>query len=821
MRALTALGSDELSARSQEARRLLRDNGVVYNAYGDPKEQRPWLLDPIPLPIASEEWLTIERGLQQRAELFRRLLSDLYGSRELLSRRILPPELIYTHPGFLRCCDNIELASSQHRLPLYAADLARASDGSFYVLDDRTQVPPGAGYALENRIVLSRVLPSLFRDCRVHRLALYFRTLRNSLGKMAWRESDDSRTVVLTPGPSSEFFFEHAYLAKYLGYTLVEGADLAVRDGRVWLKTLAGLQPVDVILRYVDDNLCDPLELRADSSFGVAGLLQTARLQQVAIANPLGNGILENPALLAFLPSLAKHLLGEELSLPSPVSYWCGDAKHCQHVLANLDRMLIKPIVRSAESATIDTAQLSRSQREQLRQQILARPNFYVGQEPLQPSTTPVFIDNALHPRQMVLRSFLVAAEDDYVVMPGGLCRVAAGAEMPVESVQSGGISKDAWVLASEPVQPVSLLASLSDDTNFALHRGEMPSRVAENLFWLGRYAERSESIIRLLRVLFVYMLDPNKETLDNENDTCLHALLRAITQLTETYPGFIGEDAEQKLAEPDEELLAVLLDDTRIGSLSYNLNALLYAARSARDRISTDIWRVFNDIDEGLKLLQTPKEALQFSTADNEVLNSAVGELNTLLTTFAAFTGLAMDSMTHGEGWRFLMVGRRLERARQTLQLLHAVSLTADEDESRITECLLRVCDSLMTYRSRYRSQIHPHLMLELLLKDETNPRAVSYQLRHIQHDVEALPGMSSDVTYQRLEKRLILDGLSHLRLADSSSLIRVENNHRPQLKELLDHISERLLQLSDALSNSYFSHAEQPRQLIRFTPH
>jgi uncharacterized alpha-E superfamily protein len=491
-----------------------------------------------------------------------------------------------------------------------------------------------------------------------------------------------------------------------------------------------------------------------------------------------------------------------------------------QHVLANLDRLLVRHVtVRSPEAGAIAGAQLTEPQREQLRQQILARPQAFVGQESLTPSTLPIFIEDSLQPRPMVLRSFLVATEDSYFAMPGGLCRVAAGPDLPVEPVQSGGISKDTWVLASEPVQPITLLPQADSDNQFAIHSGEMPSRVAENLFWLGRYAERSESIIRLMRALFLYLLDPDEDYVDPEHDACLSSMLKAITCITETYPGFVGEGAEERLAAPDEELLSILLDKSRTGSLSYTLKALLYVAGSARDRISLDIWRVINDIDEGLQLLQTPKEKLHFSTADNEALNSALNELNKLLTTFAAFTGLAIDSMTHGEGWRFLMIGRRLERAQQTIQLLRATLLEPGADENRILEYLLRICDSLMTYRSRYRTQIYPQTALELLLQDESNPRSISYQLKHIQRDVDGLPGMSGDVAFRRLEKKLILDGLSQLRLASSRQLIRVEAGSRVYLDELLSRVSERLLQLSNALSNSYFSHAEQPRQLVSFS--
>ena len=817
---LNELGPQELNQRYSEARRLMRDNGIAYNTYSDPHEsERPWSLDPIPLPIDSNEWQSIERGLQQRAELFRRLFANVYSSQEVLLKGVLPAELIFSHPNFLRPCVSLAVANDHYHLPLYAADLARTPAGSWCVIDDRSQAPPGAGYALENRLVINRILPSLFRDSRVHRQALYFRALRNTLTAMARRQRDDIRIVLLTPGPSSETYFEHAYLAKYLGYTLVEGYDLTVRDGGVWLKTLDGLQAVDVILRYADDTLCDPLELRPDSSFGIAALVQAARLQRVAIANPLGSGILDNPALLAFLPQLCKYFLGEDLLLSSPATYWCGLSQQRAHVLANLSRLVIKRTVASASSPAINANQLSKAQLAKLHQQIAAQPHLFVGQEPILPSTIPVFDGNTLQPRTMVLRSFLVQTETDFVAMPGGLCRVAAGPDMPVESVQSGGKSKDTWILASEPIQPVSLLRENLQNPFFVIHQGELPSRVAENLYWLGRYAERSESVIRLLRTVFLYLLSPDDDYSDTYNRVCLNNLLRAVTHVTETYPGFIGKGAKGRLEHPDAELLSVLLDKSRSGSLAFTLNALLYSARSVRDRISPDIWRVFNDIGTGLRQLQTPQSTLHFTSADNEALNSSLDELNQLLITFSAFTGLAIDSMTHGQGWYFLMLGRRLERAQQTLRLLITTIAEGDHEDSLLQEYLLHICDSLMTYRSRYRSQIQLIPMLELLLQDEKNPRAVGYQFKHMQRDIEGLPGMDHVFASKRTERRIILEATSTLRLARIEDILSVTDAKRPQLKQLLNHLNQLLPQLSDALSNSYFSHADQAQQLVTFT--
>jgi uncharacterized circularly permuted ATP-grasp superfamily protein/uncharacterized alpha-E superfamily protein len=809
IRSLKSLGRNEIERRWQEARRLLRDNGVTYNIYGDPQgRDRPWQLDPVPMLISSEEWSNIERALLQRAELMNLLLADLYGSREVLRKGTLPPELIMGHPGFLRSADGIKY-SQRHRLPLYAVDLVRAPNGEMWALADRTQSPSGAGYALENRLILSRILPSLFRDSHVHRLALFFRTMRSTLASMSRHE--DPRVVLLTPGPHNETYFEHAYLAKYLGYTLVQGADLTVRDAKVFLKTLDGLQGVDVIFRRVNDSYCDPLELRPDSYLGVAGLMQAIRMRNVILANPIGSSVLENPGLHAYLPALAKYFLGEELLLQSPLTWWCGERKAREHVLANLDKLVIKRIAAIPGMVSVRGRMLSQKQLEMLRGQIRAQPHWFVGAEEAPRSTTPVLVNARLEPRQMMLRSFLVSGESGYVVMPGGLTRVAPSDDTPIISSQNGGISKDTWVIASEPERQVSLVPDIKTSlTIYEGQQGELPSRVAENLYWLGRYAERAEGAIRLLRSVLLSLLEPYDYP-DAENRASVHSLLRAVTFLTETYPGFVGDGAAAKLAAPETELLSVFLDRNRIGSLSSTLQFLLNAARSVRDRVSPDMWRVISDIDDALAVLQRGDAKTPMQLSD------ALLELDNLVTALAAFAGLSMESMTHGQGWRFLMIGRRLERSWQTGQLLRAMLTTPSVDDANILEHLLTITDSLMTYRRRYRSQLQVNATLELILQNESNPRAIGYQLERLYKYIRRLP-RSEDTPYRMAEEKIILEIMTTVRLAEIDLLATPdENNFRKSLDQLLEHLERSLPLLSDAITNSYFSHAEQPRQLVQ----
>ncbi len=807
IRALRTLGTVEVGRRGAEAAKLLRENGVTYNVYGDPAGQgRPWQLDPVPLLIASDEWATIESGLLERAELLNLILADIYGPRELIRKGLLPLELIYNHGGFLRACDQIALRG-KHQLVVYAADLARGPDDRMWVLGDRTQAPSGAGYALENRLAMTRVLPSLFRDSHVHRLALFFQSLRAGLNAIAPEGVENPRVVVLTPGSHNETFFEHAYLATYLGYPLVQGDDLTVRDGYLWLKSLNGLERVDVILRRVDDDFCDPLELRNDSRLGVPGLLEVARRGNVAIANPLGSSILENPGLLAFLPGIAEHFLGRKLRLPTAATWWCGQPKELNYVLANLSKLVIKPTYRSSGVRPVFGNLLSQQELSEWRARIQAQPALYVGQEQEGFSTVPAFIPGSgLEPRHAILRSFVVARADGYVAMPGGLTRSALHKDDVLVSSQTGSISKDTWVLASEPEKSIDLMIKPTPAQVAASLSGALPSRAADNLFWVGRYAERAEGAIRLLRATIKKLYgDPDHNA--NEYTTTLHCLLRSVTHLTGTRPGFLAEDAQTLLREPDVELLSVALDDTRIGSLANTLRCLVQTGYAVRDLWSSDTWRVMDELEEQLLNIKTLTEPTLWQVQDL---------LDQLITTLAAFSGMAMENMTRGNGWLFLDMGRRLERGVMSLSLLRSTLAQQRTDivETLLIEALLETSDNLICYRQHYRNNMELGAFLELLLLDENNPRSLVYQTARLQEHVNKLP---RDKMAGRLtpEQRLALEASATLRLAVMEQLINVtDNGNRQNLDQLLTRLNYLLVALSDAVTAAYFRHEESAPQ-------
>jgi uncharacterized circularly permuted ATP-grasp superfamily protein/uncharacterized alpha-E superfamily protein len=814
---LDEIGLDDFTERWREAQQLIRENGVTYNVYGDPSGlDRPWQLDPIPLVIAPAESARLRAGLVQRARLLEAILADLYGPQRLLAEGLLPAELVYANPCFLRPCHGIRLPGDRH-LHLVAFDLGRDSAGNVCVLGDRTQGPSGAGYALENRIVLGRMLPDVFQACNVERLALFFRTFRDMLRNLAPHNRDTPRIVLLTPGPYNETYFEHAYLARYLGFTLAEGGDLTVRDQRLYLKLLDGLQPVDVVWRRLDDDYCDPLELRSDSFLGVPGLVQVVRAGNVVVANSLGSGLAESPALLPYLPALCKHLLGEDLLIPSVAAHWCGDPVAREHVLANFSRMVIKGAFSSLRLEPVFPEKLSETERQSWIDRVRAKPWAYVGQEHLTLSTMPVLTEQGIVPRHVGVRTYLAASEGSFQLMPGGLTRVTATAETMVVSLQRGGGSKDTWVLSDAAVSDFTLLPHAGKITALSRGGNDLPSRAADNLFWLGRYVQRAEDLVRLLRGIIVRLTE--KAGLTDSPD--LPTLLKALTQLTKTLPGFLGEGASERLADPENELMSLIFQRDRVGSLAYNNRCILRAAGSVRDRISLDMWRILTSLP--------PDDA--FDPHDPPTLSDALDLLNQRVLILAGFGGIAMESMTRGHGWRFLDMGRKVECVTHTIGLLQATllphTLTPDgvprgivenvqrTVEGALLEALLEIADSSMTYRRRYLSGVQPAAVLDLLIADESNPRSLVYQLLALRDVIDRLP-RDPQLATRSPEYRIILLLLTTVQLADIQELARAdESGARPRLEEFLASLHQDVPFLADAIGHRYLSHLQTSRQL------
>lgn len=788
--ALRPLAQEELFRRWAQAQRLIRENGVTYNVYGDPRgTDRPWQLDPLPMVVDGEEWAHVEAGLEQRARLLDAILADAYGSQRILRDGLLPAELVLANPGFLRPLFGAPVADHV-RLHLYAADLSRGPDGRFWVLGDRTQAPSGAGYALENRIVISRLLPQAFRDCRVERLAPFFRTLREGLQKLARRRTDSPRIVLLTPGPYNETYFEHTYLARYLGYSLVEGGDLTVRDRVLYLKTLGGLERVDVVVRRLDDSYSDPLSLRPDSSLGIAGLVHAVRAGNVTIANSLGSGLVEMPALLAFLPALCRALLGEEPLLSNVPTFWCGDDAARARVLERLPELVIKSaFFGPGAGEPVFGGELSASQLSELKQKILTRPTAYVAQERLPLSTAPAFGADGVQPRHLSLRAFLARRDDGYVAMPGGLTRVASSRDSLVVSMQQGGGSKDTWVLARGEPSSLTLLPAPGLRVEVLRSGGDLPSRAADNLFWIGRYVERAEGTTRLLRSLLLRRGDELGRAPE------LAALLTALERELELVQGSLARSPQAL-----ESQIAALLSSSAPGRTpSAGIADAFRAARLVRDRISLDTWRVINVLHDAVEAARARQTA---DAAD------ALETLGSLLLGFSAFSGLVMENMTHGPGWRFADIGRRIERGAFMVRLLRTTLVSADD--ASLLDAVLEVADSSMTYRSRYLGTLAFEPVLDLLLSDDTNPRSVVYQLAVLEEHVTRLPRAAARPLLAP-EAKTVLRALAAVRFADLDQLARTDSlGHRAGLAELLDELEAALPLLAEQLTLAYLAHAQ-----------
>jgi uncharacterized circularly permuted ATP-grasp superfamily protein/uncharacterized alpha-E superfamily protein len=803
VRSLDALGHQELVRRWEQARRIIHENGVTYNVYGDPQGMdRPWELDAIPWVIPPEEWSRLEAALVQRARLLNAVLADVYGPQQLLEQGFLAPELVFAHAGFLRPCHGLRLPGDCY-LHLYAADLGRDPDGRWWVLADRAQHPAGAGYALENRLILSRIFPDVFRDGQVQRLAPFFDALRQTLLDMAPRHRDNPRIVLLTPGPYNETYFEHSYLARYLGYTLVEGDDLTIRDQSVFLKTLAGLQPVDVILRRLDDTFCDPLELHQESLLGTAGLLQAVRAGTVAVVNALGSGWVESVALMPFLPALCRHVFGEELALPSVPTWWCGQEDALAYVLDHLEELALTPAWPIHTHEMIFGDPCSRAQRQQYVAELRIRPYAYAAQQPISLSSLPVWNGTGVQPQQTVLRAYVVATANGYQVMPGGLTRVSEINKKPAIAMQGDSGSKDTWVLSVGPPEAFSLMPPLGQPMRLRRSGYDFPSRVLDHLFWMGRYAERVEGLLRILRSMLLRLTDEAGPA----GGVALPALLRAMQATWDISLQSVSEDGQTTaLGTPDQTLLAAMFDTQRASSVRAILTALHRVSAMVRDYTTLECWHIITHLDEDF----TPPRAYHLIQ-----LSDALELINRTIMTLSALSGLGVENMIRGPEWRFLDMGRRLERALHAASLLRNTLVGVDEHEGEVLQALLEIGDSSITYRTRYLTTLQCAPVLDLLLTDDTNPRAVVYQLVGLAEHVDHLPRDRSMPSLSPAQ-RLVMTMLTNVRLAEIEALCQIgRNGRRSRLEAMLTRLLDDVPKFSDSITHHYLSHAEPTRHL------
>ncbi len=816
---------DALLAKFEELNgtlhRKVEDNGITYNLYTDAlesegRQSRPWSLDLLPMIMDQSEWAQIERGVAQRAELLNLVLADVYGEQRLVRGGMLPTALVQGHPAFLRPAHGIEPRGGTF-LHVAAFDMARGPDGNWWVMSQRTQAPSGLGYALENRMIVSRLFPEAFRALHVDKLAESYKALISSLIAHS-PAGADARVVLLTPGPYNETYFEHVYLARYLGIALVEGGDLVVRDERVWIKTLKGLEPVDVVLRRLDDDFLDPLELRADSALGIPGLMQAYRAGNVVLANAPGTGFLESAAILGFLPKICRALLGQPLAIPSIASWWCGERSAMRTLMPQLSDYVLKPTFndRGRRFVPAIVRSLSSREREQWTGKIAMRPEDFSAQAFLPLSHTPSW--HGLHAdgsaathapissRAAMVRVFALSnGPGQWHVMPGGLTRIAPEGK-DVVSMYRGGSSADLWVITGNVTDEASPLPTTL--TPLATHRGPIgiASRAAENLFWFGRYTERLENTTRLARITLEALASEAEET--PETLAWLHKL--AVSN------GLVSKEVPTPKQSPqvfERALIASLADRTaKLGaySVAATLSSLKYAAFAVRERLALEQWSlVAASAAEFEKMMAG--SAADASHGPTYSTQQALRALERLSTNVMAMTGAQTDRMTRDDGWRLLSIGRHIERLSTLSEALAAAFETGTLESEIGFSLVLNLFDSTITYRSRYLQRRDAQALLELLALNTENPRSLAWISQTLASRIAKMEDTPKGMTPTMLAPH----ELPHQWSTDAIEALALDNDPAA-IAALLDGAMRDAWSISDSLSHRYFSHAEANVQAV-----
>ena len=775
--ALDAKEPDDLKQHHERARRMRHEDGATINPFDDStRRSTSWALDMIPLPISEGEWSGIEVGVTQRAHLLEKILADTYGSQALLKNGSIPAELIFANPNFLHSCHGIQ-PSGNRFLTFYAADLYRAPDGRFRVLRDYASNPAGLGYALENRIVMSRVFSELYHKTQIRRLAPFFQTFHRALIQRASLRREDPGIVLFSPGPDSHMYYEHALLSRYLGYPLVEGQDLTVRNGKVFLKKLAGLEPVEAIFRHIPDLSSDPFALRRETANGVAGLIQVCREQNIDIVNPIGSGFVDTPILSTFLPLLCQQLLGNELLLENHPSWWCGSRDGLDRALANWNQLTVGPAM---------DASIVVHQDADLVAEIKINPLLYMVSAPVTPSLAPAWDLGSVSQCYNVVRVFACATEHGFTVLPGGLAITAGDIETLKGGYPGQQQSKDVWVLSDKPVEPFSLMDGFHAVAEFK-RSNDLPSRVADNLLWLGRYLERAEGLIRLLRS--VYRRLSGEDRLEDIPELQFLLNILRTKNIIPKHPA--AENGHLFYQELSHHLRDALYRKDRPESVVFILRRVQETTRNVRDRLSVDSSRAINRLEE-------------FS---HNPFNDPIELLDKTLFTLSAFSGLAMESMTRGLGWRFMDMGRRVERAMNQAILIRIGLPQVCNDAGNTLQSLLEVSDSLMTYRARYKSTFQLAPVLDLLLADESNPKSLAFQFSQLASHVEHLP-RQDERRFSCAEERIALQMLTTVRLLDLTGIVcGAKDSQDEKLASFLTAMEALLKEFGQQISGHYLS--------------
>ncbi|MDX9902354.1 MAG: circularly permuted type 2 ATP-grasp protein [Aliarcobacter sp.] len=790
-------GIKQLEQKQTEIDWRLEDNGVTYNIYNDPEgNNRRWNLDPIPLVLTSTEWEEISKGLKQRAKLLNLIFKDLYTEQRLIKEGIVPAEIIFAHKSFIPEVFNFE-NKDYYSMRFYATDISRGPDGKFWVINDRTQSPSGLGYAIENRLTMNSISNDLYPNIEILKMAKFIEGFKDMLKSLSSSNHENPLIALLTPGPLNETYFEHSYISSFLDLTLVQGEDLLVKNNQLWLKNLNGLRKVDTLIRRVDSQYCDPLELKNNSQLGVAGLVNVIRKDNLSMINPIGVGILENIGLNPFMKNIAKFLLNEELILPQIATWWCGQEKELDFVLENIKNLIIKKIDRTDNIEVYFANDLNEEELNILIEKIQNNPHYYVGQEIIDFSTTPSFTKGKVEPRNTVIRAFSYLHEEKYHVMPGGLIRVSPSKDSLVVSNQKGGTSKDLWILGKDDDFSGN---SIFKNRSFIDSRLEnISTKRAENLFWLGRYLTRSITTARMIRFNLKSMLNLNRYD-DHTNSKQTNKILNnALTHLTMSYPGFLDE---KSTVLPMKEIISLIRDKNRAGTLSFSITMLSDLNASVKNLLTMEAWRIYEKMQ---------KEWNSYSKKDISTNKEHINELDKLLIYLMAYKELIDESIFKEQGLILFDIGSKIEVSQLLISKLRSL-LTLKLDkliEYDVLDSMLNSYESYNSYRAYYKSSLALENVLDFLVFNTKYPKALIYIINQLLTDLKELPKNINNSHLSSFEEP-IFKVFSMITLTNTQKLLESQEDEYvyTQLDEFLSTISDLLTKTSDELTKTYFSH-------------
>ena len=786
-------GIEGLKAGQAEIDWNLEENGVTYNVYDAPEgnTRRRWTLDPIPFVVTESEWDRVAEGVRQRAVLFDLMLRDLYGEQRLIRENILPAEVIFAHKGFAPEC--FDFGDKKHfELFFFATDMARGPDGTFWVVNDRLQAPSGLGYAVENRLSMNGIAKALYPGVHPRRLRGFIDAMKALLDRLSG--GDRSKAALLTPGPHNETYFEHAYLSSLLEISLLQGEDLLSKNGALWMKNLSGLTKINTLLRRVDDRYCDPLELKNDSRLGVAGLVDAMRREQLAMINPVGSALMENLGLNPFMKSVARFFLDEELKLPQIATWWCGQKKELDYVLEHLETLIIKPIDRTTGAKAYVGSRMASEEREALRVKLQQTPYLFVAQEEIGFSTVPYFTGESIEPRNAVIRAYALKEAENFRVMDGGLVRVSTEKDAFLISSQRGGTSKDLWIVTDEeqraPSDPFKQFALMDASID------HVPTRHAENLFWMGRYLARAITTTRLIRHAVKHLINAYRDESDTP-DAARSLLLKAVTHMTMTYPGFLAD----REPAPMKEIVSILKDSQRTGSLSFTLNMLASANVSIKNLLGLEAWKLFDRLQS---------EWQTFRRTNTRLGRVVVNELDKLHIYLLAYKELIDESIFREQGLVLYEIGFRMESALLLIAKTRALLCLPQEKaiEHELLEALLQTCESFNAYRAHYKSALLLENVIEFLLLNPQYPKSLTYQTHRLLAELESLPKSRKHLTGYETP---VFQAYARLKLATPDALTAESDGVYDTLDALLGDLAGLLIRSSDAFSKTYFSHYDE----------